>query len=227
MIYAVSDLHGCSEKYKRLMEAIRFCDSDTLYILGDVVDRGDGGIGILLDMMERQNVIPIIGNHESLALGVMKKIAAVPAVSKSLEKTTSYTLWMLSGGDVTAEAFCALDRKTQEKIIEYIESFMIYDEISVNGRRFHLSHTLPDYDPDKQIHDVSYLEFIYGEPDYAVPYGSDTYFVTGHTMTMLIDREFAGRIYQKNNHIAIDCGASFGYPLGCICLDTLEEIYVE
>lgn len=227
MIYAVSDLHGCSEKYKRLLETISFCNADTLYVLGDVVDRGDGGIGILLDMMERSNVIPIIGNHESLALGVMKKIAAPPAVSQSIQNTTAYTLWMLSGGDVTEQAFRALDKETQKKVIEYIESFMIYDEISVNGRRFHLSHTLPDYDPNKPIHDVSYLEFIYGEPDYSVTYGSDKLFVTGHTMTMLIDREFAGRIYQKNNHIAIDCGASFGYSLGCICLDTLEEIYVE
>ncbi len=226
MIYAISDLHGCSEKYKRLLKTIRFCDADTLYVLGDVVDRGDGGIGILLDMEKRPNVIPVIGNHESLALGVMKKIAATDG-SRAIENTKAYKLWMLSGGDVTEQAFRALDKQTQKRVIEYIESFMIYDEISVNGRRFHLSHTLPDYDPNKPIHDVSFLEFIYGEPDYAVSYGSDALFVTGHTMTMLIDREYAGRIYQKNNHIAIDCGASFGYPLGCICLDTMEEVYVE
>lgn len=227
MTYAVSDLHGCSEKYRRLLETVGFCDKDTLYVLGDVVDRGDGGMGILLDMAERPNVIPVIGNHESLALGVMKKISAPAAISQSVEHTRAYTLWMLSGGDVTEQAFRALDRRTQKKVIDYIESFMIYDEISVNGRSFHLSHTLPDYDPAKPIHDVSYLEFIYGEPDYSVPYGRDTYFVTGHTMTALIDREYAGRIYQKNNHVAIDCGASFGYPLGCICLDTMEEVYVE
>ena len=35
------------------------------------------------------------------------------------------------------------------------------------------------------------------------------------------------RIYKKNNHIAIDCGAVYGNRLGCICLDTMEEFYVE
>lgn len=36
----------------------------------------------------------------------------------------------------------------------------------------------------------------------------------------------ASGVHKKNNHIAIDCGASFGGKLGCICLDTLEEYYV-
>lgn len=35
----------------------------------------------------------------------------------------------------------------------------------------------------------------------------------------LIEEQSKGRIYQKNKHIAVDCGAVFRYPLGCICLD--------
>ena len=44
MTYAMSDLHGCYDKYKKMLEKIHFGEDDTLYILGDVVDRGDGGI---------------------------------------------------------------------------------------------------------------------------------------------------------------------------------------
>ena len=40
MIYAVSDLHGCYDKYRNMLEKIHFSETDTLYILGDVVDRG-------------------------------------------------------------------------------------------------------------------------------------------------------------------------------------------
>ena len=68
MTYVMSDLHGCYDKYAWMLEKIGFGDGDTLYILGDVIDRGPDGIRILLDMMGRKNVIPIIGNHESLAL---------------------------------------------------------------------------------------------------------------------------------------------------------------
>ena len=52
MTYVMSDLHGCYDKYRQMLEQIGFGDDDTLYILGDVIDRGEGGIDILLDMME-------------------------------------------------------------------------------------------------------------------------------------------------------------------------------
>lgn len=42
MIYAVSDLHGCYDKYRKLLE--RLTSDDPLYILGDIVDRGSDGI---------------------------------------------------------------------------------------------------------------------------------------------------------------------------------------
>lgn len=227
MIYAVSDLHGCCEKYKKLLDTVPIGSADTLYVLGDVIDRGDGGIDILLDMMSRDNVKPLLGNHESLALKVMKSIAAGFLDVELICKTRAGIIWLLSDGEPTLRAFCALTQERQKAVIDYIESFGIYDEITVNGRRFHLSHTLPDYDPNTPIHDIGVSKFLYGEPDYTKAYGQDTLFVTGHTPTGFIDPAYVGRIWQKNNHIAIDCGAAFGNPLGCICLDTLEEIYIE
>ena len=227
MIYAISDLHGCYEKYIKMLEKINLSVSDTLYVLGDIIDRESGSMDILFDMMNRPNIKPIIGNHESLALGPMKNIALSPATAATVQNTKAYKLWMLSDGESTERAFRALNGEMQKKIIDYIEAFSIYDEITVGGRNFHLSHTLPDYNPNKPIHDVSYLEFIYGQTDYKHSYADDTLFVTGHTPTMLIDPAYKGRIYKKNNHIAIDCGLVFGNPLGCICLDTLEEFYVE
>ena len=44
MTYVVSDIHGCDKKYFRLLETLHFSDNDTLYILGDVTDRGSGGL---------------------------------------------------------------------------------------------------------------------------------------------------------------------------------------
>lgn len=227
MFYAISDLHGCYEKYMKMIKRIALGGEDTLYVLGDVIDRGTGGIKILLDMMRRPNIRPFIGNHESLALGVMKRYARSPDVAAAARGTEARWIWMLCGGAPTERAFCALGKETQRAIIRYIESFSIYDEITVGGRQLHLSHTLPEYDPERSIHDVSYLEFIHGEPNYEVTYADDTLFVSGHTPTNLIDPTCQGKIYKKNNHIVIDCGAAFGNPLGCICLDTLEEFYVQ
>ena len=44
MTYVMSDLHGCYDKYAQMLEKIGFGDGDTLYILGDVIDRGPDGI---------------------------------------------------------------------------------------------------------------------------------------------------------------------------------------
>ena len=57
MIYVMSDLHGCYDKYISMLEKIRFSEKDTLYVLGDVVDRGDGGMKILQDMMQREGFL--------------------------------------------------------------------------------------------------------------------------------------------------------------------------
>lgn len=46
MTYVVSDIHGCDKLYFRLLETLRFSDTDTLYILGDVTDRGSGGLRV-------------------------------------------------------------------------------------------------------------------------------------------------------------------------------------
>ncbi len=71
MIYAMSDIHGCYEKYRDMLETIKFAADDTLYVLGDVLDRGPDGFKILLDMAARPNVVGLLGNHELLAAVVL------------------------------------------------------------------------------------------------------------------------------------------------------------
>ena len=51
MIYVMSDIHGCYDKYKKMLEKIALSEEDTLYLLGDVVDRGEHGMKILLDIL--------------------------------------------------------------------------------------------------------------------------------------------------------------------------------
>ena len=66
--YVMSDIHGMYDKYKEILDIISFSDSDVLYILGDVIDRGTQSIEVLQDMMMYHNIIPLIGNHEYMAL---------------------------------------------------------------------------------------------------------------------------------------------------------------
>lgn len=64
MIYVMSDIHGMYDKYIEMLELINLREHDSLYILGDIVDRGLHPMKILQDMMKRPNVFGIFGNHE-------------------------------------------------------------------------------------------------------------------------------------------------------------------
>ena len=58
-IYCMSDIHGEYDKYIKMLDTINFGSKDTLYVLGDVVDRGPNPMAVLFDMMKRPNVVPL------------------------------------------------------------------------------------------------------------------------------------------------------------------------
>jgi len=232
MIYVMSDLHGCYDKYKLMLEKIQFNSDDTLYILGDIVDRGDEGIKILLDMMQRSNVVPLLGNHEFMAYSVLKKYnveITAENYNKHLdsESIEMFENWMFNGGIPTCQAFSRLDKSGRNSILEYLEEFELYEELEVNDRKFVLVHGgLVDFSEDKDLGEYGIHDIIWGRCDYEKQYYTDKFLVTGHTPTHNINPDYKGKIYKEKNHIAIDCGSVFGGRLGCICLDTLEEFYI-
>lgn len=70
-IFITSDPHGCYDKYLELIKKINLGENDRLIILGDVLDRGPKPISIIKDIMQRDNVELLMGNHELFALNVM------------------------------------------------------------------------------------------------------------------------------------------------------------
>lgn len=228
MIYVMSDLHGCYEKYRKMLSVIRLKGNDVLYILGDIVDRGPDGIKILLDLIQRKNAIAIRGNHDHKA-GIMLSRMQQPKESmarKQYDKQLSF--WIGDGGLPTRDSFLALGEEEKAAVTEYLKRMPFYVKVETDGRRYFLSHTVPEKAcMPEQPEQCPGRELIWGEPDYEETYFEDIILVTGHTPTGLIDKNSMGRIWQGNNHIAVDCGAVFGNPLGCICLDTKEEFYVE
>ena len=68
MIYVMSDIHGNERRFRSVMEQIRLQPEDTLYVLGDVIDRYPGGIRILRELMAMPNTKMLLGNHEYMML---------------------------------------------------------------------------------------------------------------------------------------------------------------
>ena len=230
--YVISDIHGQYDMFMELLDKIKLKGNDTLYVLGDILDRGPHPIKTLMKLMEMPNAICLVGNHEFMALEclefLMKEIT-----DKSLEELNAETLdnlvtWQFNGSQSTIDEFRKLDSESQKDVIDFIKDFLIYEKVSVNGKDYLLVHAgLGSYSSEKDIEDYSLHELIWVRADYDVRYFEDTYVITGHTPTQTIkDNSHPGYIYQRNNHIAIDCGAHYpGGRLSALCLDTGEEYY--
>ncbi len=233
MIYVMSDLHGCYEKYARMLEILKLGNHDLLYVLGDVIDRGRHGISILMDMMGRSNILPILGNHEYMAYQVLRWLD-IDVTEEELhrqlivtEHLPAYHEWMMNGGHTTLQEFLALDYQKRKQILEYISNFDLFEELEIAGRFFILVHGgFTGFDCKKHLYDYSIDDLVWARCIYTKQYFPDKYLVTGHTPTFMIDEQYDGKIYQKHRHIAIDCGAIYGKKLGCICLNNMEEYYV-
>lgn len=232
MIYAMSDIHGKYDKYIAMLEQINFSDEDTLYILGDIVDRGEEPIKVLQDMMQRPNVYPIMGNHDYMALQVLRKLAVEITednYASQLDMSVMQQMldWLHEGGSPTMEQFQALCPEERAEILDYMEEFSLYEAIDVGERTFILVHAgLGEFRPDKKLSEYTPNELTMMRSDPDMKYFDDDsiYIVSGHTPTVY----FSGKpeVYRNLNSICIDCGACFpNGRLACICLDNLEIFY--
>ena len=241
MIYVMSDIHGCYDKYIQMLKKIDFTDKDTLYVLGDVIDRGDGSFKVLQDMSMQTNVIPIMGNHEYAGYAVLKDIQklmfevtdenldALAESSLDIENIArTIEIWTNKYESAsTINEFRMLSEDDREFMLEYIEEFSMYELIEVNGINYFLTHFgIPKGATLKNLDQYDGYDFIEAKLDYTTEYFKDTTIITGHLPTFVVDKKYRNHIYRKNNIINIDTGAAFGETLACLCLDTNEEFYI-
>ena len=236
MKYVIADIHGCYAEFCRLLREIRFSDDDELYVLGDFLDRGPEPVQLTMDLMTRPNVIPLLGNHEFMALNVLRRLAVDITDENAEDYLTaddllSYSYWMKDGGDVTIRQFRQLDPEQRKAFLDYLGECALYADLTVRGRRFVLVHAgiagferhgeaLEEYGPQ---------DLLFARPDYEKRYFKDpqTVLVTGHTPVQAIRYNGSTEVYRSHGNIDIDCGCCFGGALAAYCLDTDEVTYVK
>ena len=233
MKYAMSDLHGRYDKYTEMLKKINFSGEDELYLIGDLCDRGPQAAQIYLDAMSRNNVHCIMGNHEKMLLEALPNSFGFLLKKYGHYPSLDFDIWSACGGGRTCASLIEAGIDYTLDIYNYILTFPFYRVVDVEERKYLLVHAgIDNYDRTKLLGD--YL------PEELVWYGCDhdaTYYpmlfdkiIVGHTPTFLINPDKPVRIYRgKGNVIDIDCGAVFeedGGRLACLCLDTMEGIYV-
>ncbi|PIQ21920.1 MAG: serine/threonine protein phosphatase, partial [Cytophagales bacterium CG18_big_fil_WC_8_21_14_2_50_42_9] len=97
MRYTISDIHGCANTFRHLVnEVIQLKPTDELFLLGDYIDRGPDSKGVIDFIQELQKsgiqVRTLSGNHEAMMLD-------------ALEDPEYFNHWMLNGGKQTLASF--------------------------------------------------------------------------------------------------------------------------
>ncbi len=245
-VYAVSDLHGQYNTFIKGLEKIGFSDADTLYVIGDAIDRGPDGIKILRYIREHDNMDLILGNHEFMMLN------SVPADGGPGCDGVDADIWLFfNGGITTYEEYGNISVEQKKTILGWLATRQVIKIIDINGTGFCLTHSF--YIPgceNKRYDELTYdtvshivWDSIYrtGDDTHAEDiYGNyDHIFVTGHVPVQRIYMSYEGdddynrlEMHRHGNLLCIDGGCALGYNSGVnsgaifLRLDDLKEFPV-
>ncbi len=230
MHWAISDIHGCYEEYQALLEKIRFSSRDTLYFLGDAVDRGPEPMKVVLDLAARKNVVPLLGNHDLLAWQVLDRFGETIAQNRlptgTQQELAQYYFWRKRGGQTTLDSYRRAAPDQRQTMLEYFTRCKLWHQVRVGGTLYWMVHAgLGDFAPNRPPESYTLRQLLIQRDDYTTPLSPDFVLLSGHTPTAVIDPNCAGRIWRGNGRVAIDCGISHGFSLAAYCLESEQCVY--
>lgn len=205
--------------------------------MGDVIDRVPNGIKILLDIMQRPNIVCLKENHEAMAVNAIPQalniIRVIGKLGLKLIRNNEVDLWFGNGGEKSLSEYLSLPEDKALAALGYMQSMPQFREIKIGDRKFVLVHGgLENFHPERPLESYEEDETVWFRPEEDTVYYPDKHVIFGHTPVKLLDSNKADRhavpkIYHNGNLIDIDCGCVFSNGrLGCLCLDTMEEFYV-
>lgn len=252
--YAFSDVHGHRATLDRLLSRVSPCADDTIFMLGDMIDRGPDAAGVLSVVRTLDGCTALRGNHEQLML------AALDHPGDQLRHFD----WTSNGGGMTEDSLNRLARDAFEWFVDWIRSLPLHATCEAGGRRFLMAHAgiRPGVVPVPQTwDDESSNAFLaaqqpddllwirrgfWDEPTGLLDgTGLGAIVVAGHTPTHYVERLFGMAPARGEDglcrmlfcgasdatggvpdKIAIDCAAAAGVGLGQVGMICLDTLEV-
>ncbi|MBR3394051.1 MAG: serine/threonine protein phosphatase [Firmicutes bacterium] len=237
--FAVSDIHGCFHAFERMLEKIDLQPEDTLYILGDMIDRGPNSRKVIEWIRRSPNMIPLMGNHEWMLLQYLDK----GPYKRSWNRNGNQEMrrWL----DESKNKRTGLEEEAMA-LVDWVRALPYWIELDDYllihaGWNQHLAaDQIQSYDSlAAMLEDQNRMDLVWAREEF-FPYpcgetiealtGRKKTVIFGHTPTVLLsDFGKDPRVWHdpSGDKINIDCGAFYGGKLACLDLDTLEEYYTE
>ncbi len=222
-IYAIGDIHGCSQQLDSLLRQIRedaklgSAARNLLVTLGDYVDRGPGSREVLErlagDPLPGFARVHLCGNHDAMML-------------EFLENPDTGPLWLMNGGDATCRSYLiepsslpvALSRDLRTALPDAHLAFLRSLKLSHQEGGYLFVHAgirpgvaLQDQRPE----DLMWIRDAF----LSSPEDHGQVVVHGHTPRSAPDRQA--------NRIGIDTGACYGGDLTCLILEGDQQRFLR
>ena len=228
--YVIADIHGEFDKFLEMLDLIEFGDTDQLFILGDIIDRGPKSLELIEFCMENEdNIELLLGNHEDLMLMYYEgKIEAF--------------LWFINGGKVTYESFEGLSLTKKLDILNFLDSrslgkivdnfVLVHAGISPSEKSLPVREALAQQSKEDLLWiREDFINYPTGLDDHVVIFGHTPVSSICEIRQEEMNEPYAiwhDDIYARDK-IGIDCGVvrkSEGGHLGVLRLDDMKEFYV-
>lgn len=234
MIYVTSDLHGCDLKlFRQLLDSAGFGEEDFLFVLGDVIDRGEYGAELLLWLAEQPNAQLILGNHEALMLAcdfLFEEVTEESLGRLNREQMMLLESWYENGGAPTISGLRRLlhrDPELVQGILEYLRDAPLYEWVDVGEKSYVLVHGgLGNFDPAKSLDEYEPDELLIERPGLNDRYYEDATVILGHTPTEFYGMANQGRMLRTDTWLDIDTGAAMGNSPMLLRLEDEKEFYI-
>jgi serine/threonine protein phosphatase 1 len=222
--YVIGDIHGRSDLLDQLMRDMPWDTTrDTIVFLGDLIDRGEDGPGVIERVMQlaagNPNVIVLRGNHEQMLLDFIDRGDRQWLIPENggLATLTAY-------GIKPSEILRTSDIPIPQSHVDFIRSTPFYYE---DEQAIYVHAGLaPGRHPSET--DPKVLIWTRDQEFYQNYFGKLCIF--GHTPTSFLPRSGRSRrhgIYIHGSAVGIDTSGSDDSPLSCLKVDsfTLYQAY--
>ncbi|MFR3926356.1 MAG: metallophosphoesterase [Collinsella sp.] len=108
-IYVTSDAHGHVRALDEALSKISLTSDDTLYVLGDMIDRGPDPVGVIKLVRSLPNARVLKGNHEQIMLDAIIG-----------QDTLDAETWDINGGWTTRQQLNDMEFEAYEELVRWM-----------------------------------------------------------------------------------------------------------
>ncbi len=221
MTYFISDIHGEYDLFMRLLDKIQFSHSDTLIVLGDMIEKGPQSVRVLKAVYSLPNAVSILGNHEYAFLKYYR--ALMQRTSSDFDRALQ----------TLQEYFPRGEESLEWELLDWLDCLPWYLQ-SESYIGVHGGVPLNRDGTIKPLEEGIVEQFVYDRvfKDPGTVVVDNRAVLYGHTPTSYYNGTGDIILYLRRggrglSRVHLDTGVTLTGKLGCFCFETSRCFYVQ